>query len=245
MGSDRAECEALMTPQQSRGPSLPSAQSVPHPADTSQTPYMPAIPLGWGDGADTAASSQGVGQLEECPSAEANGTVSHMETPLDLERWMEFGQAGGKLEQVWLCTLPSVAKSLGSSRFEKRLQEQSGVEGFPLSQFSLGEPPCHKGDESPACSCRRLHTPASAFQPWPDTSSTLPSNQDQGLVSRPSLPWSFPLAGRGPLQAKLSPEALPSPSAQMSGQLGHEGFPCSCLLLQRHPSVTPQESCTP
>lgn len=89
--------------------------------------------------------------------------------------------------------------------------------------------------------------PASAFQPWPDTSSATPSSSTRAPISRLSLSWSFPLAGQGPLQAKLLSEALSSPSAQMSGQLGHlKAFPaaaCSCYPVIQ--SVTPKGvSCT-
>lgn len=52
----------------------------------------------------------------------------------------------------------------------------------------------------------------SAIQPWPGTSWATPSSGTAAPISRLSLPWSFPLGGRGPLQAELLSEALPSPS---------------------------------
>lgn len=76
--------------------------------------------------------------------ADTNGTASHMETPLDLERWMEFGQAGKAGTSVAMHTFKCGQVIREVPRFEKRLQEQKQGGGFPLSPFSLGEPPCHK-----------------------------------------------------------------------------------------------------
>lgn len=152
---------------------------------------------------------------------------------------------------MWLYTLSRVARSLGRflglrGGFRSR---EAGVEAFPYLSFPFMSHPATGSNELPACSCRCLHAPA--FQPWPDTSSdtssATPSSSTRAPISRLSLPWSFPLAGQGPLQTKLLSEALPCPSAQRSGQLGHlKAFPaaaCSCCLIIQ--SVTPQGvSCT-
>lgn len=86
---------------------------------------------------------------------EANGTASHMKTPLDLEGWMEFGQAGkegdhkrraGKAgTSVAIHTFKGGGIIREAPRFERRLQEPgSRGGGFPLPQVSLHEPPCHR-----------------------------------------------------------------------------------------------------
>lgn len=78
-----------------------------------------------------------------------------MKTPLDLEGWMEFGQAGkegdhkrraGKAgTSVAIHTFKGGGIIREAPRFERRLQEPgSRGGGFPLPQFSLHEPPCHR-----------------------------------------------------------------------------------------------------
>lgn len=239
-----------------RGLSLLCPVRVSSSRHQPDTRYASHSTRHWGDGTDTTASSQGVGRLEERPTLRQMGRPHTWRLCWILkDGWnlVRQGRRGitkegqGKLERVWLYMLSRVAGSLGrflGLRGGCRSWE-AGVEAFPYLRFPFTSHPATGSDELPACSCRCLHAPA--FQPWPDTSSATPSSSTRAPISRLSLPWSFPLAGRGPLQAKLLSEALPCPSAQMSGQLGHlKAFPaaaCSCCLIIQ--SVTPQGvSCT-
>lgn len=73
-----------------------------------------------------------------------------METPLDLERWMEFGQAGKAGTSVAMHTLKCGQVIREVPRFEKRLQEPgSGVEAFPYLRFPFESHPATRSDESP------------------------------------------------------------------------------------------------
>lgn len=78
-----------------------------------------------------------------------------METPLDLEGWMEFDQAGKEGDHKRRTGKAGMSVAIHTfkcgriirevPRFEKRLQKLGSRRGgFPLSRFSLRKPPCHR-----------------------------------------------------------------------------------------------------
>lgn len=153
----------------------------------------------------------------------------------------------GKLEQVWLCTLPSVAKPLGRFLGLRRgCRSRSGVEAFPYPPLFPWRATLPQGaKESPACSCRRLHTlpqPSSHGQTPPRPLPAVgPGPPSLGRLCPGKLPtrgWSRPLSKPScclkPSFLPLCPDVRPAwPS---------KGFPaaaCSCYVIQ---SVTPRES---
>lgn len=142
---------------------------------------------------------------------------------------------------MWLCTLPSVAKSLGRFLGLRRgCRSRGGVEAFPYLRFPLESTLPQGAMSRQPVATSRLHTlpqPSSHGQTPP---RPLPAVGPRASVSRPSLPWSFPLAGEALSKPSCCLKLFLPPLPRCQASLAIERLPCSCLLLQRHQSVTPQ-----